>query len=172
MNRGNAFAVSSYHQVQVTTADKREIVLYLYDGTIRFLNRATAAIEAQNVAEKCKCLSKAMDIVMELTCMLDFDKGGDIAQVTELRLARVLAASGQAEQALDVLQQAGSVSYSASYALARGDVLLQLGRTDEARDAYTDAKALAGQSGGQVNGINGGLRRFGRQWQLGAKIAF
>jgi predicted negative regulator of RcsB-dependent stress response len=77
------------------------------------------------------------------------DKGGDIAQVTELRLARVLAASGREEQALEILQRAGTGSYGASFAMARGDVLLQLDRKDEARDAYTDARSLAQQGAGQ-----------------------
>jgi predicted negative regulator of RcsB-dependent stress response len=79
------------------------------------------------------------------------DKGGDIAQVTELRLARVVAAAGRADQALEILQRAGTENYAASYAMARGDVLLQLQRVDEARDAYADARALAGQGGAQFN---------------------
>jgi predicted negative regulator of RcsB-dependent stress response len=79
------------------------------------------------------------------------DKGGDVAQVTELRLARVLAAAGKAQQGLDILQGAADVSYGASYALARGDILLQLGRTDEAKAAYLEARALIGQSGEQIN---------------------
>lgn len=79
------------------------------------------------------------------------DKGGDVAQLTELRLARVLAASGKADQALDILQSAGTGSYSASYAVAKGDVLLQLGRKDEARDAYSDALTLMGPDASQLN---------------------
>ena len=79
------------------------------------------------------------------------DKGGDVAQVTELRLARVLAASGQADQALEILQRAGTGGYAASYAIARGDVLLQLGKKEEARDAYNDARTLAGADAGQIN---------------------
>ncbi|MEH6568584.1 MAG: tetratricopeptide repeat protein [Halioglobus sp.] len=79
------------------------------------------------------------------------DKGGDVAQVTELRLARVLAASGQADQALEILRRAGNGGYAASYAIARGDVLLQLGKKEEARDAYNDAKTLAGADAGQIN---------------------
>ncbi len=79
------------------------------------------------------------------------DKGGDVAQITELRLARVLAAADKADRALEILQQTGSGSFAASYAMARGDVLLQLGRVDEARDAYSDAKSLVGQSEGQVS---------------------
>ena len=74
-----ARSLSSYHQTQVTTADKREIVLYLYDGAIRFLNQALEAVERGDVPAKCQQLSRAMDIVMELTCMLDFEQGGEIA---------------------------------------------------------------------------------------------
>ena len=83
--------------------------------------------------------------------LLKADKGGDIAQVTELRLARVLAASGKADQALEILQRAGTVSYAASYAVAKGDVLLQLGRKEEARDAYTDALTSMGPDAAQLN---------------------
>ncbi|MFT4822507.1 MAG: putative negative regulator of RcsB-dependent stress response [Halioglobus sp.] len=78
-------------------------------------------------------------------------KGGDVAQITELRLARVLAAAGKADQAQEILQRAGAVSYSASYAVARGDILLQLGRKDEARDAYKDAQTLMGPDANQLN---------------------
>jgi predicted negative regulator of RcsB-dependent stress response len=126
------------------------------DLAVRLKDEHQGSSYAQFAALQLASMAVAEDNLPEAESQLRWvlsraDKGGDIAQVTELRLARVLAASGQAEQALDVLQQAGSVSYSASYALARGDVLLQLGRTEEARDAYTDAKALAGQNGGQVN---------------------
>ena len=78
--------------------------------------------------------------------------GGDIAQVAELRLARVLAARGEGEQALQILAQADEGSYGAAYAMARGDVLLSLGRDEEAREAYTLAQAQgAGQrSGGSL----------------------
>jgi predicted negative regulator of RcsB-dependent stress response len=79
------------------------------------------------------------------------DNGGDIAQVTELRLARVLASQGQLDAALEILQQASGTQYGASYAVARGDILLQQGHTDEARSAYLDAQILAAQGGSQVN---------------------
>ncbi|MEH6590612.1 MAG: tetratricopeptide repeat protein [Halioglobus sp.] len=79
------------------------------------------------------------------------ENGGDIAQVAELRLARVLAAQGQLDAALEILQQATGTRYGASYAVARGDILLRQGHTDEARDAYLDAQILAAQGAGQVS---------------------
>jgi len=79
------------------------------------------------------------------------DKGSDTAWIAQLRLARVLAARGDSEQALKILEQAGESPYQASYAVARGDILLGLNRQDEARQAYATAQALAGTDGSQVN---------------------
>ena len=43
-------------------------------------------------------------------------------------------------------------SYLAAYAVAKGDILLMLERTDEAREAYSQALILAARGeGGQVN---------------------
>ncbi|MDZ7782284.1 MAG: tetratricopeptide repeat protein [Halioglobus sp.] len=75
----------------------------------------------------------------------------DVAQVAQLRLARVLAAQGDSEQALAILAEGGEEAYRAAYAMATGDVLLAAGRTEEARDAYINAQALLG--GGQL-GVN------------------
>ncbi len=75
------------------------------------------------------------------------DKGSDVERIAQLRLARVLAASGETEQALAILGQGGEGPYQASYAVARGDILLAAGRDDEARDAYTAALSLAAEDG-------------------------
>jgi predicted negative regulator of RcsB-dependent stress response len=64
----------------------------------------------------------------------------DIQQVAQLRLARVLAAQGNIEQALALLGNAGE-DFTASYAMARGDILLQEGRSAEAFTAYEEAQA-------------------------------
>jgi predicted negative regulator of RcsB-dependent stress response len=68
------------------------------------------------------------------------DPGSDVALVTQLRLARVLAAAGDAEQALKILDGVEGDSYAGAYAMARGDILLSLGRDDEAREAYAEAQ--------------------------------
>lgn len=77
--------------------------------------------------------------------------GSDTAQVAQLRLARVVAAAGNTDQALDILSKADPGAYDASYALAQGDILLAASRKDEARDAYTRAMAAAGSGGPGVN---------------------
>jgi predicted negative regulator of RcsB-dependent stress response len=78
------------------------------------------------------------------------DSGSDTAQVAQLRLARVLAASGDSDQALAILNKAAPGPYGASYAAVRGDILLAAGRKDEAREAYTQAVALAGSGEAQA----------------------
>jgi predicted negative regulator of RcsB-dependent stress response len=77
--------------------------------------------------------------------------GSDTAQVAQLRLARVVAAAGNTDQALDMLSKAAPGAYAASYALAQGDILLAASRKDEARDAYTRAMAAAGSDSTGVN---------------------
>ncbi len=77
--------------------------------------------------------------------------GSDTAQVAQLRLARVLAASGDTDQALDILTKADPGPYGASYAVAQGDILLAAARRDEARHAYNLAATMAGGGGQGVN---------------------
>ena len=77
--------------------------------------------------------------------------GSDTALVAQMRLARVVASSGDTDQALAILQEVGEGPYQASYAVARGDILLALGRNDEARVAYNQALMLAASSQGQID---------------------
>jgi len=66
-------------------------------------------------------------------------------------LARVLAASGATDQALAILAEAEPGAYGASYAAAKGDILLAAGRNDEARDAYSLAVASVADSAQGLN---------------------
>jgi predicted negative regulator of RcsB-dependent stress response len=79
------------------------------------------------------------------------DHGSDIALVAQMRLARVVASSGDNDQALAILEEVGEGPYQASYAVARGDILLGLERDDEARTAYNQARTLAMGNQGQIN---------------------
>jgi predicted negative regulator of RcsB-dependent stress response len=77
--------------------------------------------------------------------------GSDTAQIARLRLARVVAASGDVDQALKMLDSGDEGPYAASYAVARGDTLLAAARNEEAREAYSTAVAL---SAGDARGVN------------------
>ena len=79
------------------------------------------------------------------------DHGSDTALVAQMRLARVVASLGDNDQALAILEEVGEGPYQASYAVARGDILLALEREDEARTAYNQARMLAMGKQGQIN---------------------
>lgn len=66
--------------------------------------------------------------------------GDDVHQLAQLRLARVVAAQGDPEGALAMLEGART-ELVASYALTRGDILMAQGREDDARIAYETAVA-------------------------------
>ncbi len=70
----------------------------------------------------------------------------DIADVAQLRLARVLASSGDIDQALDILAKGMNGAYAASYAVVQGDIYMQLERPDDAINAYEKAKMALAQS--------------------------
>jgi len=71
----------------------------------------------------------------------------DIADIASLRLARVLASTGDTDQALAILETGRGGAYTASYEVARGDVYMELGRLDEAKAAYFVAKNTLAETG-------------------------
>ncbi|WP_439106424.1 YfgM family protein [Congregibacter sp.] len=68
------------------------------------------------------------------------DVNDDVYQIAQLRLARVLADQDKQEEALAMLQGA-TTDFVASYALARGDILLSQGKEADALVAYESALA-------------------------------
>lgn len=75
----------------------------------------------------------------------------DVGRIARQRLARVIAASGDADQALKMLAAAEPGPYAASYSVAQGDILLAAGRREEAREAYSRALESAATVGQGVN---------------------
>jgi predicted negative regulator of RcsB-dependent stress response len=71
-----------------------------------------------------------------------------LSPVAKLRLARVLEARGEYEQALSLLEGAAPEGFEASWAETRGDLLFERGRVDEARAAWEDALARRTADGG------------------------
>ena len=105
------------------------------------LQVAAAAVEAGNLV-----LARA-----ELeSVMASVELDSTLGQLVQLRLARVMAASGDEAGAVAILVQ-GSSSFPASYTQALGDIHLAAGREAEALLAYesaqTESLALGGQLG-------------------------
>lgn len=75
--------LQAYRQNQVTTADPGTILLMLYQGTIDFLRQAKTSLERRDMAEKGRCITRALAIISELLTSLNFEIGGEMARNLE-----------------------------------------------------------------------------------------
>ncbi|HYE33688.1 MAG TPA: flagellar export chaperone FliS [Methylomirabilota bacterium] len=74
---------SSYKQVAAQTASPGHLVLMLFDGAIRFLERARLGFEIEDPSERIECIhnniTRAQDIIHELNMSLNMEEGGEFA---------------------------------------------------------------------------------------------
>jgi flagellar protein FliS len=56
----------------------------LYDGAIAAIQRAMAAIDAEDIEKKCVHLGRLDGIIAQLEGSLDFERGGQVAQTLKL----------------------------------------------------------------------------------------
>jgi flagellar protein FliS len=77
-----AHAIDGYRKTQAHASTPLERVVLLYDGMIRFIDQARAAIERRDIPARRVALNNALRIVSELQSTLDMKAGGSIA--TEL----------------------------------------------------------------------------------------
>ena len=75
--------IQSYRKINITTADPGELVLMCYNAAIDQIKIAIKKYQDKDFEGKCKALQKAQDIIDELRCSLDFEKGGEIARNLE-----------------------------------------------------------------------------------------
>ncbi len=72
--------VQSYRKTNVITADPKRLVILCYEGAIDNLKMARERYRQKDYEGKCKSVKKALDIIDEMLCSLDFEKGGAIAR--------------------------------------------------------------------------------------------
>lgn len=84
---------------------------------------------------------KLDDAAAELKSVLDNPADVTLGEISRQRLARVLAAQNKAEDALKLLDGDADKAFLASREELKGDLLVQLGRPDDAHSAYEKAKA-------------------------------
>jgi flagellar secretion chaperone FliS len=66
-------AYQKYKQTSVQSASKEKILLMLYEGCIRFMKQALAAIDKKDIAGRGMNIGKAFDIVNELNNTLNHE---------------------------------------------------------------------------------------------------
>ena len=95
---------------------------------------AKVAVEADRLEDAAAALQRVLDKPADAT----------LSELARQRLARVLAAQDKVDDALKLLDAKVEDSFLASREELKGDLLVQLGRSDDAHAAYQKAKdALA-----------------------------
>lgn len=84
---------------------------------------------------------KLDDAAAELQAIIAKPVDATLGELARQRLARVLAAQEKAEEALKLLEGDVDRAYLASREELKGDLLVRLGRSDDAHAAYMKAKA-------------------------------
>jgi flagellar protein FliS len=73
----------SYRQVATRTASPGQLILMLYEGVIRFLNRAQEGFQLEDPVEYNTTINnnilRAQDIIRELDYSLNLEQGGELA---------------------------------------------------------------------------------------------
>jgi flagellar protein FliS len=75
--------IQSYRKTSVVTSDPVKLVIMCYEGAIDSLKLAKQKIIDKDYEAKAKAIIKALDIINELLCSIDFEKGGTIAKNLE-----------------------------------------------------------------------------------------
>lgn len=77
------YGAKQYKATSVTTANRGQVLLMLYEAAINNVKKATVCLEKRDIAGKGMAICKAHDIINELTNTLDFEVGGNIARDLE-----------------------------------------------------------------------------------------
>lgn len=79
-------ALSAYKETRIRTAGQGQLIIMLYDGAIKQMDKAVELIKAEGakirpgaIEQINKALVKAQEIITELMASLDFEAGGEIA---------------------------------------------------------------------------------------------
>ncbi len=90
--------MGSYQEHALESASAVDLVVALYDGIIRFLYAASAAVERGDQAARRTAVKRALDIIIHLQARLCMDVGGRPAQALSEFYATIFAQILQASQ--------------------------------------------------------------------------
>jgi flagellar protein FliS len=76
----NNAAASRYRQTEVLTTSGVQLIVLLYDSAIQAIELAGDGITRRHQSDKARFLGRAVGIVSELSSVLDFERGGDLAK--------------------------------------------------------------------------------------------
>ena len=79
MLKGYTKYSQAYKNAQVNTADQGRLIVLMYDGAIRYLQRSVEKMKAEDIYGANQNLIKGKSIITELLSSLDLEQGADIA---------------------------------------------------------------------------------------------
>lgn len=107
----NSRQIASYGKVANTESDPLKQIVMLYDGAIKFINMTADDIDKQDFVAKGEHSNRALDIINYLQSILDFEKGGKVAETLDnlYRSITVLMLRASAELNSDLMRKAADL---------------------------------------------------------------
>jgi flagellar protein FliS len=141
--------MESYQEHALDSASAVDLVVALYDGILRFLYAASAAVERGDEAGRRTAVKRALDIIIHLQARLRMDVGGRPAQVLSEFYASIFA------QILQASQSASRQKFEHTIECVRNvrDAWRQVAKDPEVNPAPLQMSAL--QSGRRQAGFGG-----------------
>jgi flagellar protein FliS len=132
--------MGSYQDHALESASAVELVVALYDGILRFLHAASAAVERGDEAGRRMAAKRALDIIIHLQARLRMDVGGRPAQALSEFYATVFA------QILQASQSASRQKFEHAIACVRNvrDAWREVARDPEVNPAPLQVMAISG----------------------------
>jgi flagellar protein FliS len=134
MSLPNPYA--QYRQNSVETATPTRLVVMLYDGAIRFLSQALAAMQAKNHVQQSVLIGKAQAILAYLRETLDVEVGKAFAESLDRILAALMHSLTEANirNKPEPVEEAIKVLRELRESWAEVDRQCQAGKTSSARE--------------------------------------
>ncbi|OOG64503.1 hypothetical protein B0E46_07625 [Rhodanobacter sp. B04] len=149
--RNEAEAAQLYKQAQIATASgKPEIAAQLTDQLMADHAKSPYAVFAVSDRAKQQVQDKQLDKAeTSLAWAESHADAPALKSLTQLRIAQVELARGNGAAALATLDRMPATDYQGLAQELRGDVLVKLGRSDDARKAYQAALTALGEDAPQ-----------------------
>jgi len=131
--------MSTYQEHALEGASAVELVVALYDGVIRFLHSAAAAVDRGDEDGRRASVKRALDIIIHLQARLRMDVGGRPAQVLSEFYASIFA------QILQASRSASRQKFDHAIDCVRNvrDAWKQVARDTEADPVMPQASAVS-----------------------------
>lgn len=72
--------MNPYQKTAIQTASKEDLVMMLYNGSIKYTHAAVGFLESDQFVEASKNICRSQAIIVELLNSLNFEAGGEIAK--------------------------------------------------------------------------------------------